>query len=147
LSNITKLRETVEGFCRFIESLPPQATSEQTWGPKEVLAHLVFHHQSYVSQLEAIKDRKEPIPPEGLYRELNARAVAESRGVPIGVLLERFRDANGTLCDLYDSIGDQDISLEIKRGAKPRALTHLLPEVEAHIRNHLHKLEKAHTLG
>ena len=51
---LDKLRATVEGFCRFIVGLPKTTLVEQEWGPKEVLAHLVFWHESYVAQIEAL---------------------------------------------------------------------------------------------
>ena len=48
-----KLAETVESFCHFIEELPREMLVEQDWGPKEVLAHLLFYHEGYGQEIEA----------------------------------------------------------------------------------------------
>ena len=47
------LDQAVEDFCRFIENLPPEVATQQAWGPKEVLAHLVYYHELYVAQAQA----------------------------------------------------------------------------------------------
>jgi len=48
MSDTERLTETVVRFCQFIEGLPESALLDQDWGPKEVLAHLVYHHELYV---------------------------------------------------------------------------------------------------
>lgn len=40
-----RLIETVNQFCKFIAAIPENALAEQDWGPKEVLAHIVYHHE------------------------------------------------------------------------------------------------------
>jgi hypothetical protein len=142
LSDIARLRTTVETFCRFIEELPSAKVTEKAWGPKEVLAHLVFHHESYVNQVKALRNGEHYEPPRGRFSDLNAQAVANSRGVPIQELIGRFLEANETMCKLYEAVDPQAIVLEIKLGAKPRTFAELIPEVEAHIRNHHTKLKK-----
>jgi hypothetical protein len=62
-----RLRETVEAFCRFIEQLPEAALAEQEWRPKEVLAHLLFYHESYVAQVEAPVAGEPFEPPKGRF--------------------------------------------------------------------------------
>ena len=136
------LRATVETFSRFIKELPRSTVTEQAWGPKEVLAHLVFHHESYVDQVNALRNGELYEPPRGRFSDLNAQAVAESRGVPVQALIRRFLEANETLCEIYEAVDPHTIVLEIKLGAKPRTFSELIPEVEAHIRNHHRKLEK-----
>jgi len=137
---LERLCATVDEFCRFIDSLPEEAMVEQVWGPKEVLAHLVFHHESYVDQVKALWNGKPFEPPRGCFSDLNAQAVADSRGVPVQELIRRFREANETLCNLYEAVDPHAIVMEIKLGAKPRTFAELVPEVEAHIRNHHRKL-------
>jgi D-tyrosyl-tRNA(Tyr) deacylase len=44
--------------------------------------------------------------------------------------------------ELYQQHDPGEITVEIKAGAKPRTLAELVPEAEAHIRNHLKKLRK-----
>lgn len=150
MTEVERLRATVESFCCFVEGLPETALAEQEWGPKEVLAHLVFYHESYVAQVEALLAREPFEPPQGRFCDLNAQAVAASRGVPVAdastglspSLVCRFRAADERLCALYEAHDPTGIVLKIKQGAKPRTLAELVPEIEAHVRNHQRKLER-----
>ncbi|HEY42932.1 MAG TPA: hypothetical protein G4O11_03010 [Anaerolineae bacterium] len=136
MGDIAGLRATVEMFCRFIEGSRIATVAEQAWGPKEVLAHLVFHHESYIDQVKALRNGELFEPPRGRFSDLNAQAVVDSRGVSVQELIRRFLEANETLCNLYKSVDPHAIVLEIKLGAKLRTFAELIPEVEAHIRNH-----------
>lgn len=120
---------------------------EQDWGPKEVLAHLVYHHELYVNLVEAFLAGTLMEPPKGTFRELNAQAVAASRGIPPSELVDRFQKANQRLVEMYKHHNPSEITVEIKAGARLRTLAELVPEVEAHIRNHLKKLHKDLVVG
>lgn len=142
MNDSVRLEETVERFCRFITTLPTTALVEQDWGPKEVLAHLVYHHELYINLVEAFLAGRPVEPPKGRFRDLNAGAVAASRGITADDLVGRLREANRRLVELYRQYEPSEITVEIKAGAKLRTLAELVPEVEAHIRNHLEKLRK-----
>lgn len=142
MNDSARLVETVDRFCQFIATLPASALAEQDWGPKEVLAHLVYHHELYVNLVEAFLAGTPVAPPKGHFRDLNAQAVAASRDIPPSELVDRFRKANQRLVELYREHDPRAITVEIKAGAKRRTLAELVPEVEAHIRNHLEKLRK-----
>lgn len=76
---IAPLDDAVEEFCRFVQSLGPDITAQETWGPKEVLAHLVFYHELYVAQVEAFLAGSPVDLPRGRYSDLNAAAVQRYR--------------------------------------------------------------------
>lgn len=142
-NDLQKLETTVETFCRYIETLPRVATSRQAWGPREVLAHLVFWHASYVAQIEAMLAGAPFELPQGRFSDLNAQAVAVLRGASIDQLVSRLRAANARLCALYAEHDPNTIVLEIKQGSKLWRLTELVPAVEAHIRNHQRQLGRS----
>ena len=142
MNDSERLTKTVGQFCQFIAALPADALVEQDWGPKEVLAHLVYHHELYVNLVEAFLAGTLMEPPKGTFRELNAQAVAASREIPPSELVDRFQKANERLVELYQRHDPREITVEIKAGAKLRTLAELVPEVEAHIRNHLKKLRR-----
>lgn len=142
MNDSERLTKTVDRFCQFIAALPPDALAEQEWGPKEVLAHLVYHHELYANLVEAFLAGTPMEPPRGTFRELNAQAVAASRGIPPSELVDRLRKANQRLVELYQQNNPREIMVEIKAGAKLRTLAELVPEVEAHVRNHLKRLRK-----
>jgi hypothetical protein len=137
------LEQEVEAFCQFIESLPPKALLEQSWGPKEVLAHLLFYHELYVSQTRAVLSGQPLELLTARYRDLNAQVAESSRGVPVQELLFRLRAANCQLGELVAGCDPVQVVLPIKKGVKPYPLTVLIPEVTSHIRNHRRQLQKA----
>ncbi len=57
-------------------------------------------------------------------------------------LTGRLRQANQLLVELYERYDPTKTHVQIKAGVKVRSLAELLPEVEAHIRNHLLRLQK-----
>ncbi len=143
MGDTERLRETVARFCQFIVSLPVDSLVEQDWGPVEVLAHLVYHHERYVNSIEAGLTHTPLSLYDGTFREMNASAIASLRGIPLSDLVARLQKANQRLVELYQLYNLDDIVIIIKAGAKPRTLQVLIPEVEAHIRNHLRKLLSA----
>jgi hypothetical protein len=134
------LEQAVEAFCSFIEALPEDAMVEQNWGPKEVLAHLVYWHEVYVSQAQSYL-RGEPVDlPQGRYSDLNARAVENSRGIPVAQLTARFRAANHALGQISMDCDPDQVVIPIKSGVRAYTLAELVAEVLPHIRNHHRKL-------
>jgi hypothetical protein len=142
MTDPARLKTTVEGFCRFVEGLPKAAGIEQDWGPKEVLAHLVFWHESYVAQIEALLVGAPFELPQGRFSDLNAQAAAANHDVPIAKLVRRFRAADKRLRALCAAHDPAAIVLEIKQGSKRWRLVDLVPAVEAHVRNHHRQLER-----
>ena len=122
MNDIDRLSNTVNQFCQFIEGLPAQALIEQDWGPKEVLTHLVYYHELYVSLVEACEAGAQIAPPEGRFSDLNAAAVAANRGVSPAALVSLFLDEHQKLVELYQLHDPSCIVIEIKAGAKPRTL-------------------------
>lgn len=144
MNKVDKLNQTVNQFCGFIESLPAQALLNRDWGPREVLAHLVYHHELYVRLAKASVDHRQVAPITGRFRDVNAAAVAENRGASAAQLVSRLREANRHLVELYQQHCPDKIVIEIKKGARLRTLQELVPRVEAHIRNHLRALVREH---
>jgi ABC-type hemin transport system substrate-binding protein len=147
MNDSARLAETVDRSCQFITTLPTSTLAEQDWGPKEVLAHLVYHHELHVNLVEAFLAGTPVAPPKGSFRALNTEAVRASRGIAPAELVDRLQRANQRLVEMYQQNNPSKITVEIKAGAKLRTLAELVPEVEAHIRKHLEKLRKASQAG
>ncbi|HEX6384797.1 MAG TPA: maleylpyruvate isomerase N-terminal domain-containing protein [Anaerolineae bacterium] len=138
LDEVEKLRETVAVFCRFIRELPEVDLAVQTWGPKEVLAHLVFWHERYVAQIEALRAGEPFAGPEGRLKDLNALAVEASRGVAVAELLRRFEAADERLREFGRTLDPQNVILEVQ--SHRHTLDGAISSIETHIRNHHQKL-------
>lgn len=135
------LDQAVEDFCRFMQNLPPEATTQRDQGPMEVLAHLVFYHELYVAQAQAFLAGTSVDLPKGRYSELYAEAAERFRGVPIDEMVKRLRIANRRLGELCAEGDAEEIVVPIKTGIKPYRLAKLIPQVTSHIRNHQRQLQ------
>ncbi len=142
-ADIEKLKAEVEAFCALIERQPERALREQAWGPREVLAHLVFWHEQYASQLQArLAGRPYPLP-HGRFRELNDRAVEAARLRSIPAQLARFRAANRRWSSLVVDPRAGAVGIQIKQDSKAWPVGELLPRVAAHIRKHRLELARS----
>jgi hypothetical protein len=141
---LTRLTASVDRFCRLIERLPARALIEKPWGPRQVLSHLVFWHETYVRQIEARQSGKGWLLPEGNFNELNARAVASLAAVGVPTLLARFRAANTRLCRLAGQPGAASALIQLKADSKAWPLGEFLVKVEAHIRTHGEEIRRTH---
>jgi hypothetical protein len=141
--DIERLTRAVDDFCVWIESLPAEETRPKEWGPREILAHLVYWHEQYIAQSKAILSGSQYPAPSGRFIDINAKAAAKFQKFPIAKLTVRFRNANRRLCRLARGPSARKIAFSIKQGSKRWRLTDLIPAVEAHVRNHLRALKKA----
>lgn len=146
MDDIDRLDESVEAFCHLIEGLPEPALAEQPWGPKEVLAHLAYHHETYVRQAAARAAGEPFTPTAARWIEVNARAAAESKGVPVAELLRRLREAQRQLAVIYRACAPGNITMILKQGSKRRTLATLVPAVESHFRSHHRQLRRKRRL-
>jgi hypothetical protein len=121
MNRLARLTATVDRFCQFIATLPVSALADEAWGPKEVLAHLVYHHELYISLVDAVVAGTPVAPLTGRFRDLNARAVAASGGLGTAELASRFLAANRRLVALYEQSDPHTIRVEIKTGASKGA--------------------------
>jgi hypothetical protein len=137
-----RLTATVESFCAGIESLPARDLRSREWGPREVLAHLVYWHEGYVRRTSAVRTGQSPTLPQGRFADINACAVANLRDVPIRRMIQRLRAANRRLCTLAAAHDPRRIAFRIKQDSHPWRLSDLIPAAEAHIRHHLRTLKK-----
>jgi hypothetical protein len=143
LKAIDRLTSTVEDFCAWIDTLPASETRAQKWGPREVLAHLVYWHEHYIAASRALLAGRLFALPGGRFADMNAKAAAKFKSTPIPRLTKRFRLDNRRLCQLASGPHAAKIAFSIKQGSKRWRLLALIPAVEAHIRNHLRTIKKA----
>jgi hypothetical protein len=144
--DLDRLTASVDGFCQLIEQLPARALLEKPWGPRQVLSHLVFWHETYVRQTEARLAGHGWLLPDGTFKELNAQAVASLSAVGVPKLLARFRAANTRLCRLAQEPRAAGVQIQLKQDSKSWPLGKFLVMVEAHIRRHGEELRKAQAL-
>jgi len=140
LNEVDTLAHAVDDFCLYIEKAPEKQLNEQEWGPREVLAHLIYWHEQYVNQIEAIKAGKPAEASHSSVKERNARAASASRNKPISVLIKQFREIDLRLRH-YITVLDPQMFI-LKGQTTPQTLDSILESKIRHIQGHLKWLKK-----
>lgn len=143
LDDVEKLQETVSEFCSFIRSLPDAALVERAWGPREVLAYLVFWLERCVAQIEAAVAGKPFDGPIGRLKKLDALALDTGRGLPVDELLRRLEAADSRLRHFGQALDPQQIIVKFR--AHEATLDGVILRINSHVRNHHKKLARAMT--
>lgn len=133
---VEELQATVEAFSRELEraTLPP--LSGAGWGPREILCHIVYWHEDYVTVLRAINQHEPPPLKVGNFRDFNDLAVQELGMVPADVLLGRLETAQRRLA-LELLRMSPAAKIRIKTGSMARGPVEFARRVDGHIRGHL----------
>lgn len=142
ISAVERLQTAVSQFHTFLDSLPAAKKQPKVWGPREVLAHLVFWLETYVAQVEALLAGEEPPLPSGRYNVLNETAVAHSRSASVTSLQQRHRAACEYLLEIASRRNSDEIVFTLKEGSTHKqSLTWYFQAEARHIQHHLEKLQ------
>jgi DinB family protein len=131
-----RLHETVHAFAAFMLALPPSSVRPQSWGPREVLAHITFWHERYVRIIDGQLTGHAPPALEGVFYALNARAVQSMADESVAAMARRLITAQALIERLAPAARRRRLRIAIKTGAMSRTVDDLLTRVEAHIRGH-----------
>jgi hypothetical protein len=138
---VARLGESVEAFACALESMPETALTRAEWGPREILCHIVFWHETYARIAHAINTGQDPMPLVGTFPEFNRRSVIELGGVPITVLVARLRRAQRRFAVELLAMNSRS-RMTIKIGARGRGPLEFALKTDAHIRGHLDEVRR-----
>lgn len=144
--DISDLDQAIQSFTDFVHSLPVAAmkpSRRASWGPREVLIHLVFWHEQIAQIASALARNKEPFLLKGTGRALNDDAVAREIDTPIDRLLERWARAHARFSAIARSRPASQIRIPLRVGAKAWPLADLIRLAAGHIRKHQAKLQNS----
>lgn len=136
------LSTAVDAFCGYIEGLPAEALVDKAWGPKEVLAHILYWQEVWVAEAEAVLAGRPYSLPEGRFEDVNSEVARASHGVPVDDLLSCLRAVQERLRRVASEPGAGDILLQLKMGAAQQPLEWLILGEAEHIRDHQRTLER-----
>ena len=139
MDDISDLRVAVSEFCAWCEALPAAARIEKAWGPKEVLAHLLFWLDGYRQQLAAQLEEKLVEVAQGSFADINELAVTDSRSAAFEALLARYQAVSQQVCELAEELDLDSTTLILKKGSPARPLRWFIRGEAGHIRSH-HRL-------
>ncbi|MDX1613200.1 MAG: DinB family protein [Candidatus Promineifilaceae bacterium] len=114
---------------------------------REVLAHLVFWHREYLTVARALAQEEEPSLKQGTFAELNAAAAREFADVPLDRLARRWLALQVALNAVLRRLPDWQADFPVKHGGRKKAVVKRVAGIQAHIRHHLRRLQRAERLG
>ena len=141
-AGLCELDAAIRDLAEAIGAVPEVAVAPVDWGPHEMLAHIVFAHELYVSYLAATAAGNPAMLFGGLYREQNARAVAENRRVSVPELLARLMAAQDRLRLLVNEPGVSDAPFYFKAKSTGRTLSEALVAIAGHMRGHARDIRR-----
>lgn len=141
LAAVEALQDAVEEFASRYEALPPQDLTGGDWGPREVLCHLVYWHETYLAIVRALNHHEAPGIKDGLFREFNELALEELGAVPPDVLLARLDVAQRRLAVELLRLSPA-ARIRIKTGSMARGPVEFTRRIEGHFRGHLADLRR-----
>lgn len=114
------------------------ATSE--WTVKDVLCHIVFWHENYAANYQALAEHREPQLPDSM-STINKRGVASLRKLTRKELFVRLGQANKSL---KKSIVDKQVSQMIySKGGRTYETDQFLEMIARHIESHTKQVKRA----
>jgi hypothetical protein len=137
-----ELEDAVTELVAVARALPdPDVVTTGEWTARDVVAHLVFWHESFARNVADLADGRRPTPLAGTYAALAARTNAELGDVGIEALVERLLAAQAVIRAGVRAPGVELIPY--RRGSRPYAPDEHLVVVRDHVRAHGRELARA----
>ncbi|MBN8706929.1 MAG: hypothetical protein J0L62_13720 [Bacteroidetes bacterium] len=137
--SLKKLQAKVVELCEFFgQDYDFETMIYEFWNAKQVLAHLVFWHESFARNISDIGNEKKPSPLKGSLSEVNQRSVSSSIHFSIPELIQKLSAAQQTI---EQHIFNENISMiPYKKGSRPYSRKEHLEVVSDHLNKHLKEL-------
>ena len=107
-----------------------------------ILAGLLFWHKQYVSIARALIAGGEPELLAGTYEGLNRNARQHALGTSMIMMAYSLSCEQHEFAQLLQQIPDWSVEFPIKQDSEPCSVHDRVVEIEANIRQHVHRLER-----
>ena len=141
---ISGLEESVREGLDYFQG--PGATSQakiDQWGPREVLAHCLFWHESTARGMESVAAGGDPEVNELDVDEANARAVSSRTGQGISELVGEAERLEQRLVQAFHALEDIDTTVLVRTDGTRLSGRQRLETITDHWREHVGELEAA----
>ena len=136
----TELSQNLKLFTKELNSKKSTLMATDQWTVKDVLCHLVFWHEAYASNYQALAAKQEPHLPEKM-STINKRGVSSLRKYSIKKLLDRLQKANQSL---YTSIVKKKVlRMTYSKGGRTYESADFLAMIARHITTHTKQIKRA----
>jgi hypothetical protein len=133
------LTTQVSLFAALIREAPRdklQLSGTAEWGPREMLIHLAFWHQQYVSIIKSLLKHKQPVLLRGSFKSINAMSVEEFRNCSAEELVVSLEKSQRELVFLAQVPETNSLRFSFRHGSKIWEFPQFTRAISQHIRNH-----------
>lgn len=143
---LSELAKTVDAAAAFFMETE-ESLNDGYQSAREVLSHLVFWHREYMIVAKTLVAGEKPRLKKGTYAELNAAATCEFEGQTMEELAHLLVEYQTSLEGTLLCLPDWGVVFPVKYGGRLKNVADRLKDIEAHIRNHVDKLQRADRRG
>jgi DinB superfamily len=139
---IRALEQSVATGLAYFQGPGGQARGKAgTWGPREVLCHLVWWHQATVEGMESVLSGGKPYRFYASVDEMNARAVGRLAGQDIAQLSELVRQLQARLVKAARALPDPNATVLVTGDGSGRSVQQRLETIARHWSEHVRALQ------
>lgn len=140
---IARVDEVLAEALRFFRHAPDgSAAPGGPWGPKEVLAHIVWWHTFSCESVEGVLAGRDPQPPQGVVDAINAQAAAAHAATPIAALADRLEAVHQRMVAAMRALPDPSAIVMRRPDGSAFNAPQRLQIVANHVRGHLDELRR-----
>jgi hypothetical protein len=138
---LDRLEATVAGVAQTYRALPePDMRVYPGWSARDVLAHVLFWHESFARNVDDLAHGRMPHPLDGGYGDLNQAGVEAMRGQTLEDTLGRLLAAQSVIRENILALSAPRIPYRV--GSRQYSPEEHLALVDDHINKHLRDVKK-----
>lgn len=134
------LDAAVQDAIAYFRAADAPASQTEEWGPREVLAHLLFWHDFVIGALEAAARGELQPRPVGPQPEINGKAVEQYRDTPLEEQLAHLAASQQTLQARFLALPDPNVIVMQRATGEMASAVQTVGNWTRHIRSHLAEL-------
>lgn len=139
---IADLKEAVDaGLAYLADSRVREPTQIDVWGPREVLAHMVYWHQSSTEGMESVVSGGGPYRIIGSVDEVNAKAIEDASGESNLQIINHILQLQGRLEAAARKMLDPGATVLTRGEGLNDSLAQRLKMMARHWNNHIKELK------
>jgi len=136
----SQLTSNIELFIQEVKVKKSTLKATDDWSVKDELCHIVFWHENYAANYEALTKGQAPNLPENM-STINMRGVRSLQKYSMKDLIARLRSAHKSL---FVSIVEKRIPrMTYSKGGKTYETDHFLDMITRHILTHIKQVRRA----
>ena len=134
------MSDAINTFIKEVEKKSAKCMATDEWTVKDVLRHIVFWHENYAANYQALADHQSPPLPEEM-STINQRGVSSLRRFSQKVLISRLHKANKSL---KNSIVIKQVpQMTYSKGGRTYQTDDFLEMITRHILTHAKQVKRA----